>query len=175
MKNPSDIRNFCYYLVRKYGSPDQAPEEQKANEFRNYYLRDLPPTIKALHTVAGCCGIKLDSSDKMPENLRGYNQVVNGKNSIVIKDGDTVSGVQNTILHEIREIMEGIFPTVCRDYSSLKTSAKHYAANKFAAAVLLPEESFTKKVYETGFDVIELADFYSKSCSQVLLRIGEIL
>jgi hypothetical protein len=111
----------------------------------------------------------------MPKNMRGFNQVVNGKSNIVIKDGDTLSGMQNTILHEIREIMEGIFPSVYRNYKPLKTSAKHYAANKFATAVLLPEESFAKKVYETGFDVIELANHYSKSCSQVLLRIGEVL
>src|SRR3972149_3726571 len=175
MNNPSDLRYFCYSIVRKYGSPDRASEEQKANEFRQYYLRDLPPSVKALRAVAGCAGVKLDTSDRMPENLRGYNHVVNGKNNIVIKDGDTISGIQNTILHEIREIMEGIFPAVCRDYSPLKTSAKHYAANKFATAVLLPEKSFTRKVYETGFDVIGLANFYSKSCSQVLLRIGEVL
>jgi hypothetical protein len=175
MTNPSDIRCFCYCLVRKYGSPDRASEEQKASEFRKYYLRDLPPSIKALRVVANCCGIKLNSSENMPENLRGYNQVVNGQNSIIIKDSDTVSGMQNTILHEIREIMESFFPSVCRNYKPLKTSAKHYAANKFAAAVLLPEESFTRKVYDTGFDVIEIANSYSKSCSQVLLRIGEVM
>ena len=92
-----------------------------------------------------------------------------------MKDGDTISGMQNTILHEIREIMESIFPSLCREYRPLRTVAKHYAANKFATAVLLPEESFIEKVYETGFDVIELANMYSKSCSQVLLRIGEVL
>lgn len=175
MNNLSDLRYFCYCLVRKYGNPGTISEEQKAREFRHYYLRDLPPSIKALRAVASCCGCNLDSSDKMPEKMRGYNHVVNGKRNIVIKDGDTVSGIQNTILHEMREIMEGIFPGICRDYQPLKTSAKHYAANKFATAVLLPEKSFTKKVYETGFDVIELANFYSKSCSQVLLRIGEVL
>lgn len=57
----------------------------------------------------------------------------------------------------------------------MKTAAKHIAANKFAAAVLLPQKSFIEKVYETGFDVIELARIYSKSCSQSLLRIGEVL
>ena len=175
MKNPSDLRYFCYCLVRKYGSPDEASEEQKANEFRQYYLRDIPPSVKALRIVASCCGLKLESSDRMPENMRGYNHVVNGTNNIIIKDGDTVSGTQNTILHEIREIMERTFPSVCHGYRPLKTNAKHYAANKFAAAVLLPGESFTRKVYETGFDVIELASSYSKSCSQVLLRIGEVL
>jgi len=175
MQNPADLRSFCYYLVQKYGSPDSASEEQKGDDFRRYYLNNLPPSIKALRTVARCCGLDLDSSDQMPENLRGYNQVVNGKNNIIIKDGDTVSGMQNTILHEIREIMEGVFPSLCPDYKPLKTSAKHYAANKFAAAVLLPEENFTRKIYKTGFDVIELANSYSKSCSQVLLRIGEVL
>ncbi len=30
MKNPSDLRYFCYCLVRKYGSPESISEEQKA-------------------------------------------------------------------------------------------------------------------------------------------------
>ena len=138
-------------------------------------MRDLPPTVKALRIVAACCGLKVDKSDEMPENVRGYNHVVNGTDNIVVRDGDTVSGIQNTILHEIREIMERSFPGVCHSYSPLKTNARHYAANKFAAAVLLPKGSFTRRIYETGFDVIELSNSYSKSCSQVLLRIGEVL
>lgn len=174
MDNTRDLRYFCYLLIRKYGSPDKASEEEKANEFRNHYLGDLPPSVKALRDIAISCGIKLDSSDTMPANLRGFNQVINGTNNIIVKDSDTISGMQNTILHEIREIMESVFPSLCREYKPLKTVAKHYAANKFATAVLLPEESFTEKVYETGFDVIELANSYSKSCSQVLLRIGEV-
>ncbi|MDD4858906.1 MAG: ImmA/IrrE family metallo-endopeptidase [Dehalococcoidales bacterium] len=174
IKEPSDLRYFCYRLVRKYGSPDKASEEQKADAFRKYYLGNLPPSVQALRALASRSGLKLDISDKMPANLRGYNHVVNGTNNIVIKENDTVSGTQNTILHEIREIMERIFPTLCRTYTPLKTSARHYAANRFAAAVLLPSESFRTKVYETGFDVVDLASFYSKSCSQVLLRIGEV-
>jgi len=175
MKNPSDLRYFCSCLVRKYGSPGSVSEEQKANEFRHHYLRNLPPSLKVLRAIANGSGIEVDSTDKMPKSIRGFNQVINGKSNIVLKDGDTVSGMQNTILHEIREIMEDIFPSLCRDYKPLKTNAKHFAANRFATAVLLPEESFNKKVYETGFDVIELANYYSKSCSQVLLRIGEVL
>ncbi len=175
MENPSDLRHFCYELVRKYGNPGDISEEQKANEFRYYYLRDLPPSVKALQLTANICGCKLHTSDKMPKNMRGYNHVVNGERNIVIKDGDTLSGIQNTILHEIREIMEGIFSSVYLDYKPLRTSAKHYVANKFATAVLLPEESFTVMVYETGFDIIALAGEYAKSCSQVLLRIGEVL
>jgi IrrE N-terminal-like domain len=175
MNNTSDLRYFCYCLVRKYGSPDKISEEQKANEFRNHYLRELPLSLKTLHAITSSSGITIDSTDKMPKSLRGFNHVINGKNNIVIKNDDTVSGMQNTILHEIREIMEGIFPSLCRDYKPLKTNGKHLAANRFATAVLLPAESFTKKVYETGFDVIDLANYYSKSCSQVLLRIGEVL
>jgi hypothetical protein len=63
----------------------------------------------------------------------------------------------------------------CPAYEPLRTTARHAAANQFAAAVLLPKTSFIRKVYETGFDVIELAQIYEKSCSQVLLRLGEVL
>ncbi len=175
MINPSELRYFCYHLVRKYSSPDNASEEQKADEFRHYYLRDLPPTLKALRTVAHCCGLRVRSSDEMPGNVRGYNHVVDGADNIVTRDGDTVSGTQNTILHEIREIMERTFPGVCPGYRPLKTSSLHYAANKFATAVLLPRENFRERVYDAGLDVIELANWYLKSCSQVLLRIGEVL
>jgi len=175
MINPSDLRYFCYHLIRKYGSPDNASEEQKADEFRHYYLRDLPPTLKALRTVAVCCGLRVCSSDELPRNVRGYNHVLDGTDNIVTRDGDTVSGTQNTILHEIREIMERTFPTVSRNYRPLRTNARHYAANRFAAAVLLPRVSFRDRVYDAGLDVIELANRYLKSCSQVLLRIGEVL
>jgi hypothetical protein len=175
MVNPSELRHFCGHLVRKYGSPDKASEEQKADEFRQYYLKNLPPTVRSLQAVARCCGLKINRSDEMPEKVRGYNHVVNGTDNIVVRDGDTLSGTQNTILHEIREIMERVFSGVCCDYDPLKTNTLHFAANKFASAVLLPGESFQKKVYKTGFDIIELANSYSKSYSQVLLRIGEVL
>lgn len=116
MQQLTDLQRFCYFLVKKYGSPDKISEEQKASEFRHYYLRDLPLSLRALEVVAACCDIKLKSSDKMPEKLRGYNQVVDGANNIIIKEGDTVSGMQNTILHEIREILEETFPTVNPSY-----------------------------------------------------------
>ena len=41
--------------------------------------------------------------------------------------------------------------------------------------MLLPAKEFRAKIYETGFDVVALSRFYSKSCSQVLLRMGEVL
>lgn len=175
MINPSELRCFCYCLALKYGSPDKASEEQKADEFRHYYLGDLPLSLRDIRIVAECCGLKVGSSDEMPENVRGYNHSVSGADSIVVRDGDTVSGTQNTILHEIREIMERTFPAVCDNYRPLKTSALHYAANRFAAAVLLPRDKFRQRVYDSGFDVIDLAGRYAKSCSQVLLRIGEVL
>jgi hypothetical protein len=175
IRNFNDLRAFCYYLVQKYGSPEKASEEQKAQAFRNVYLKGLPVNLKTLRAIVACCDIKVNSSDRLPENVRGFNEVVNGTKNIIIKDGDTVSGIQNTILHEIREIMEDTFPAVCPEYVPLKTTAKHIAANHFATAVLLPRESFVKKIYETGFDVLELSKLHAKSCSQVLLRIGEVM
>jgi len=174
----SDLRFFCDHIIRKYGSPHQLSEEQLADEFRSVYLRNLPINLKTLRAVASACGVNLDSleGNKMPENVRGYHEVYNGRRNIYYKKGDTISGIENTILHEIREMMETVFVELHPNtYEPLKTIARHLAANRFASAVLLPKESFRAKAYETGMDVIALSKYYYKSCSQVLLRMGEVL
>jgi len=177
VKSFSDLRNYCEYIVRRYGSPGAATEDEKAEEFRKIYLRNLPPNLRALRAVASTCGVKLNSidGDKLPQNLRGYHEVFGSRRNIYYKRNDTLSGIENTILHELREMIEPVFTEVCPGYEPLRTIAIHLAANSFATAVLLPKADFEEKVYETGFDVIALSKIYSKSCSQVLLRMGEVL
>ncbi|MBI4267186.1 MAG: hypothetical protein HY662_00190 [Chloroflexi bacterium] len=177
MKSFSDLRYFCEYIVNKYGSPSNASEEEKAQEFRKIYLRDLPLDIRTLRAIASACGIYVNGVDskKLPQNIRGYHDVFEDKRNIYYKKGDTKSGIENTVLHEFREMIEPVLAELCTNYSPLRTNAVHLAANKFATAVLLPTDEFRDKVYETGFDVIALSKLYSKSCSQVLLRMGEVL
>jgi hypothetical protein len=173
----SNLQLFCETIVRKYGDPGRATEEQKAREFRDVFLSKFRLNLKTLGAVAASCGLTLDGLEdgRMPRNLRGYHEVYGNKKYIYFRKDDTLSGAMNTILHEIREIMENIFVEMHPDYEPLRTSARHIAANRFASAVLLPREEFTARVYETGLDVIELAGMYSKSYSQVLLRVGEVL
>lgn len=177
MDSSGDLHFFCGYIVKRYGSPDAASEDEKAEEFRNIYLRNLSPDLRGLKAIAAACGINLNRLEggKLPKNLRGYHDVFDGKKNIYYKKDDSISGIENTILHEFREMIEPIFVEVCPEYEPLRTIAVHLAANRFAAAVLLPRKPFEDKVYETGLDVIALAKFYSKSCSQVLLRVGEVL
>ncbi len=133
--------------------------------------------LRTLRAIASACGIYVNGVDskKLPQNIRGYHDVFEDKRNIYYKKGDTKSGIENTFLHEFREMIEPVFAELCTDYSLLRTNAVHLAANKFATAVLLPTDEFRDKVYETGFDVIALSKLYSKSCSQVLLRMGEVL
>ncbi len=175
MNSFSNLRVFCEHVVRKHGEPDGVSEEQLAEEFRTVYLQGLPPNLRTLKAVAASCGIKLSELEKMPENLRGYHEVYGDNKSIYFRKGDALSGIQNTILHEIREMMETLFMEVHSDYTPLRTNARHIAANRFATAVLLPKSDFENKIYDTGFNVVELSKLYSKSCSQVLLRMGEVL
>ena len=177
MENLSDLSLFCLLLVKECGSPDTLSEEEKAEEFRKVYLRNLPLNITTVMAVARACGINLVgmSASQMPRNMRGYHEMIDGRKTIYYRENDTSSGIENTILHEMREMMERIFAKVCPGYRPLRTLATHLAANRFATAVLLPRKSFESKMYETGLDVIALADFHQKSCSQVLLRMGEVL
>ena len=178
MTSFSDLYFFCDHIIRNYGSPHLLSEEQKADEFRSVYLRNLPINLRTLKAVASACGVNLNGLewDKMPDTMRGYHEVYDGRRNIYYKKGDTISGIENTILHETREMMETVFVELHPDtYEPLKTIARHLAANRFASAVLLPRDTFEAKVYETGLDVVALAELYWKSCSQVLLRVGEIL
>jgi hypothetical protein len=178
VENLSDLSLFCLVLVKECGLPDTLSEEEKAEEFRKVYLRDLPLNVTTIMAAARACGINLVSmsASKMPRNMRGYHEmIIDGRKTIYYREDDTASGIENTILHETREMMERIFPEVCPSYRPLRTLATHLAANRFATAVLLPRKSFESKMYETGLDVIALADFHQKSCSQVLLRMGEVL
>ncbi len=171
----SNLRMFCRYVVGKYGGMEGISEEQMAKEFRAVYFKSLPLNLKTLKTVAAICGIELKGLDRMPGSMRGYHEVYDDRIIVYFKSGDSSSGIQNTILHEMREIVETLVAETNPDYTPLKTTARHIAANKFASAVLLPEESFKGKVYQTGLDVMTLSKIYSKSCSQVLLRMGEVL
>ena len=177
MKSFSDLRYFCEFIVNKYGSPLNASEDDKAQEFRNVYLHNLPLDLRTLKAIASACGVHVNGVDskKLPQNIRGYHDVFDDKRNIYYKKGDTISGIENTILHEFREMIEPVFAELCLDYNPLRTSAVHLVSNKFATAVLLPKDEFREKVYETGFDVVALSRLYSKSCSQVLLRMGEVL
>jgi len=174
-KGFGNIRAFCEYVVSKHGKPDEASEEELAEDFRTVYLKNLPLNLRTLRAVAGSCGIGLSELERMPENVRGYHEVYGDHKNIYFRKGDALSGIQNTILHEIREMMEMLFAEVRPGYTPLRTSARHMATNRFAAAVLLPRSDFESKIYDTGFDVVELSRLYSKSCSQVLLRMGEVL
>jgi len=133
--------------------------------------------IRTLRAIASACGVHINGVDSknLPQNIRGYHDVFDDKRNIYYKKGDTRSGIENTVLHEFREMIEPVFAELDTDYSPLRTNAVHLAANKFATAVLLPKEEFRDKVYELGFDVIALSKLYSKSCSQVLLRMGEVI
>lgn len=175
MKDPGDLGCFCEHVLGKYGNLSDITEDDLAEEFGRVYLKGLPVTLSNLRSAAERCGIRLNGTDSMPANLRGFHEVYEKNQNIYYRNGDSVSGTQNTILHEIREMMETIFGEVDPDYEPLRTSARHIAANQFASAVLLPKEKFKQSVYDTGLDVVALAKMYAKSASQVLLRMGEVL
>jgi hypothetical protein len=137
----NDLHGFCYYLVHKYGNPGALSEDQKANEFRKMYVMESPVKMKDIMAAAVCCNIKVDRLEGMPPHLRGYHDVYDKNRTIYYKQGDAVSGIENTILHEIREMMEPHFAVVCPSYEPLDNGARHIAANKCYPMRLSPTKS----------------------------------
>jgi hypothetical protein len=173
MVDRNNLILFCEHILEKHHSLDDVTNEILADEFRDMFLSDLPVSPKVLEIVAESLGIKV-SAGPTPKGIRGYNDMYEGKMNIYYKNDDCRSGKENTILHEIRELMEHVFSQICPDYQPLRTLAVHNAANRFAAAVLLPRDEFRDKVYETGFDIVALGELYWKSCAQIIIRIAEV-
>jgi hypothetical protein len=174
MVDRNNLCLFCEHILESYQNLDDVTSEILADEFRDMFLNGLPVNPRTLEDVAESLGIKV-SAGPTPKGVRGYNDMFEGKMNIYYKNDDCRSGKENTILHEIRELMEHVFSEICPDYQPLRTLAVHNAANRFAAAVLLPRDEFRNKVYETGFDVVALGELYWKSCAQIIIRIAEVL
>lgn len=168
---------FCEYLVKQHGDPGKISEDLKAEEFKRYFLRDLPANVRSLRLVASVCGINTEAIDsgKMPNKMRGCHETIGSLRNIYYREEDSQSGIQNTLLHEFREMLDPRLADVFPKYRLLSPQAAHRAANLFASAVLLPSSDFIRDIYQTGFDVAALSKIYSKSSSQVLLRMGEVL
>lgn len=174
MAEGSALTIFCDYIVDKYGSMEVLSAEILADEFRSAFLDSMPVNPETLAAVAASLGITV-TAGATPKGLRGYNDTYDGRVTIYYKDDDCESGQQNTILHEIREIMERCFVEIENGYAPLRTTALDKEANRFAGAVLLPYAEFRKKALEAGLDVVHLRDLYRKSCSQLIIRIAEVL
>jgi hypothetical protein len=125
MTSLNDLHAFCYYLAQKYDDLDTLSEEKKAEEFRKMSALRSPVNISDLRDVASCCEIKVDALVNMPANLRGFHEVYGEKKKIYYKHGDVLSGIENTILHEIREMMEPHFAEVCLSYKPLDNDTLH--------------------------------------------------
>ena len=99
MKSYSDLHCFCEHIVDKYESPEWASEDDKAEEFRAFYLPNRQANLNVLKEVAAACGIRLNGLEEkgLPPNLRGYHDVYNGSKNIYYRRDDSVSGIENTI------------------------------------------------------------------------------
>ncbi|MBN2076857.1 MAG: ImmA/IrrE family metallo-endopeptidase [Dehalococcoidales bacterium] len=175
MSFPPDLRNFCIYLTQLYGHYSTISEDLKAGIFLEMFFGDSAVNVESIKELARNFGINVDALDTMPGNLRGYHEVYENSKHIYYKQGDAASGIENTILHEIREMMEPYFEEISQFCIPLDEYQRHIAANQFASAVLLPGSEFLKNAHVTGLDIVKLAKDYSKSYAQVLLRLGEVI
>jgi hypothetical protein len=170
----TNLRLFCEYVIHKHDDLADMSTETLADEFRRMFLDGLPINPKSLEAVAMSLGVRI-TARPTPKGIRGYNDIYDGTMSIYYKNDDCRSGKENTILHEIRELMEAHFADLQPSYAPLRTSAVHNEANRFAGAVLLPREEFKRMALKTGLDARALGDHYSKSYAQIIIRIAEVM
>lgn len=134
--------------------------------------------------IARIMGFKVYTAKFKERNLSGTIGVSNelqeeyGRNKVIIlNNADTDKHILFTLAHEIAHYIYDYNPTSNGYSNTYRTDEvqtdKEIRANRFAAAFLMPRNSFTAKYNETH-NISELSDYFNVPEAAVKLRIAQL-
>jgi hypothetical protein len=135
---PEVLSSFCQTVISRQSANWPPDESVLARELVDSFGSTAFLTPDALRQVCAALGITVSFSTLPPE-LRGYNCSFGDKREIVISTDQSFPGAgEHTLLHELREILEGTFeklghPTVNRQ--DLEEHAESFAGSVRTEAV----------------------------------------
>lgn len=97
---------FCITVVEKHGSSWPISEELLASEFTDFFKLTGITHLWELRQL--CSQLEIEFREApLPDCLRGYNISYSGKRILLVSDELAPwGGVEHTILHELRELIE---------------------------------------------------------------------
>ena len=111
---------------------------------------------------------------KLPGTLRGVHYTLpDGSYAIHYQEGQWAGTSEYTLLHEGYEIVYETLWDRCHNEAPEQKVCSE--ADRFAAAALMPPETFAAYARASGLDVVELHRVFRCSYSAAALRLGEVL
>ena len=166
--------DFCDRLMSDDHPMERLEPEGFAAEFSAYFQLPACRGLNRLAELFQRTGIGKVSPAKLPGTLRGVHYTLaDGSYAIHYQEDQWEGSSELTVLHEGYEIFHETLWHRCHNEALGQKVCSE--ADRFAAAALMPPETFAAYARASGLDVVELHRVFRCSYSAVALRLGEVL
>ena len=168
------LDDFCDELMRGDSLSHRLEPERLAADFPRFFGLSGRPTLDELTEVFERAGIGKVSPARLPGALRGIHYTLCDESyAIHYQEGQWEGSSEYTLLHEAYEIvLETLGKRGHEQTSKLKVCL---AADRFAAAVLMPPDIFDVYARASGLDVVALHGVFRCSYAAAAIRLGEVM
>ena len=168
------FEDFCDKLMADDHPTARLEPEGLAADFSAFFGLSGRPTLGELTRLYEMAGIGKVSPAKLPWDLRGVHYTLaDGSYAIHYQEDQWEGSSELTVLHEGYEIFHETLWHRCHNEALGQKVCSE--ADRFAAAVLMPPETFAAYAQASGLDVVELHRVFRCSYSAVAIRLGEVL
>ena len=166
--------DFCDRLMSDDHPMERLEPEGFAADFSTYFQLPACRGLNRLAELFERTGIGKVSPAKLPGTLRGVHYTLpDGSYAIHYQEGQWEGSSEYTLLHEGCEIVYETLWDRCHNEAPERKVCSE--ADRFAAAALMPPETFAAYARASGLDVVELHRVFRCSYSAAALRLGEVL
>ena len=168
------IDAFCRELLRDDCPEARLEPERLAADFARNFDVPLRVSLDDLAVLLENAGIGTVSGAWLQRGLRGVHySLPDGTYAVQYHEGQWEGGKVHTVLHETCEIFhEQVWD---RHNDSRPSREICPEADRFAAAVMMPPETFTACAQATGLDVPTLQRLFRCAYLSVTRRLGEVM
>ena len=167
------LEDFCHRLLDDELFRERLEPERLAAAFTEFFHLAARPTVMELAALLRDAGFGTVSGREL-DGLKGVHfGAPKGRYDIYYRDDLWDGAKAHTVLHEAYEI---IHETLCALHSDDPPERRVCReADRFAAAVLMPRDTFTAYALVSGLDVVVLQGVFQCSYASVAMRLAEVM
>ena len=168
------LDDFCDELMNDEYPARRMEPERLAADFPRFFGLSGRPTLDELTEVFERAGIGKVSPANLPGALRGIHYTLSDESYAIHYQEDQWEGSSEyTLLHEAYEIVHETLGKRGHEQPSKRKVC--LAADRFAAAVLMPADIFDAYARASGLDVVALHLVFRCSYAAAAIRLGEVM
>ena len=167
------LDDFCHRLLDDELFRERLEPERLAAAFTEFFHLAARPTVMELAALLRDAGFGTVSGREL-DGLKGVHfGAPRGEYDIYYREDLWEGAKAHTVLHEAYEI---IHETLCALHSDDPPERRVCReADRFAAAVLMPRDTFTAYALVSGLDVVVLQGVFQCSYASVAMRLAEVM